>query len=57
MIENIPLNNILVQRGLVVNEKKRDDREMVRTGKDEADVVTSAGVQKNENKRVSLRRR
>ena len=40
IVVNILLNNILVQRGLITNEQKWEDRKMVRTSSDEITIGT-----------------
>ena len=40
IVVNILLNNILVQRGLVVHEQKWEERKMVKTARDETTIGT-----------------
>lgn len=43
IIVNISLNNILIQRGLVTREQRREDRKMVKTAHDESPSAQSTG--------------
>ena len=40
IVVNILLNNILIQRGLIVHEQKWEDRKMVKSARDEITVGT-----------------